>query len=186
MSVVTDLVLLTDAEPDSPPILRLNAWCEEHADGQGFKHLPVGRDAAGGHKVFMTEVYLCSGNYFPWPKLLKAFPTFPWGPYSKEISALILQDETVERWIGVHADGRLIAPSEAANELGSRLTVARAPARLVGAKVLCFNGAYWNVYCAGWTVRRDATLVGPAAAEYMIGLLGPTHPGITAVDAKDE
>lgn len=185
MSHITDMLLLTNEEPGSVPVRALNAWCKQHADGQVFKRLKIERNAPGGHKVFTTEVYACAGNFFPWEKLLEVLPSFGWDSHSAEITALILQDEAVERWIAVHADGRLVAPSHDANRLGGMLTIARAPTKIDGGLLLRFNGVYWNAESASWKDEpRDATVLLRTGAGYMLKLLGPSHPGIEAVLAE--
>jgi len=107
MSHITDMLLLTNEEPNSKPILALNAWCGKRAAGQMFKLISEKQtEKAGGGKVFTTKIYACAGNFFPWDDLIDALPKFGWTSYAAETTALVLQDEDVERWIAVHADGR--------------------------------------------------------------------------------
>ena len=133
MSVITDMVLLTNARDDSPALVDLRAWCDEHASGQRFERIPTNfghfedrgfvlkpggprpqpvpdRDEfAGGHKVFTTRIYACAGNYFPWSELLVALPKFRWrNSYEAGITIVLVKYEGGDNWIGMRADGQPI------------------------------------------------------------------------------
>lgn len=194
MSAITDMLLLTsidsadvDTDPNAP-ILAMNTWCRKHADGQEFKQITIARDATGGSKVFTTDVYACAGNYFPWEELIEALPSFGWDDYSAETTVLIVKNQDVERWIGVHADGRLIAPSLAANHHGQPLIVAQVPHPIDSSNMalLTFNGVYWCMVGARWkNTPEEATPLAPTGANYMLNLMRPAYPGIKTVPVKE-
>jgi hypothetical protein len=94
MSSLTHLILTTNADIDSEPLRRLRAWCVEHADGQTLELISTA--AAGGHKVFCDDVYMCCGNYFPLEAFLKALPTFGWDEYDAERTVLLVTSENVK------------------------------------------------------------------------------------------
>jgi hypothetical protein len=79
---------------DDEAMARLNAWCVEHDDReQQFERLDT--DAAGGTKVFTSQVWAMAGNYFPAEQLEDAFGSFGWlYPYD---AVLLIND--------VHSDG---------------------------------------------------------------------------------
>ena len=85
MSVITDMILLTNEPEMSQPVRALQAWCRENADGQEFRELST--EAAGGAKIFTRHVFACAGNYFPWRELIAALPTFGWNSYSADVSS---------------------------------------------------------------------------------------------------
>jgi hypothetical protein len=77
MSRITDMVIFTSLD-ESEAMARLNAWCAQ--DGrpgvQQFERLNT--EAAGGRKVFSSDVWAMAGNYFVWERLAEALPTFDW------------------------------------------------------------------------------------------------------------
>lgn len=76
MSLMTDMVVFA-AVGDGEAIARLNAWCTARdAGAQQFK--PLDTAAAGGNKVFCSNVWAMCGNYFPVQQFVEAFPTFGW------------------------------------------------------------------------------------------------------------
>jgi hypothetical protein len=170
MSVITDMLVLTNAEPNSKPIVALNAWCKEHADGEVFQLIHA--DKAGGGKVFTRRIYACAASHFPWRELVEAFPTFGWGPYVKEISALVLENENVERWIGIHADGRRIGRSEKEAHTPE-------PREVTHGHVIHSNGAYWNAIDGRWVAApEDATVFFGDGCSFMMNALRPQHPDV--------
>ncbi len=190
MSHITDMLLLTNEEPKSKPILALNDWCKRHASGQLFLKLEIDKPASkprrglrsGGHKVFTTEVYVCAGNFFPWRELIKTLPLFGWDEYSAETTALIVQDEAVERWIAVHADGRLVANTEKAYRLGPHTAITQVEAPSSEDRVICFKGAYWSVPQGRWVSDPDdATLLRWTGLAFMLNVLRVQQPEVEAV-----
>ncbi len=90
MSSITDMVIFAGAMDDEA-MARLNAWCAERDTerGQQFRKLDV--DAAGGVKVFTSDVWAMAGNYFPYEDLVEALPTFGW-MYPEDIVLLVDDD----------------------------------------------------------------------------------------------
>lgn len=178
MSLITDMLLLTNETPGSKPIKALNAWCEEHADGQTFKPVNVEKEA-GGLKVFCTRVYACAGNYFPWQKLLEALPTFGWDSYAAETTVLILQHEDHERWVAVHADGCPVPDAEA----GILKSYSRGPSKESGVVIRCgAPGSYgfWEVSHGRWVHElEEATVFYGSAAVRVIETLRGLNLSIT-------
>jgi hypothetical protein len=179
MSHITDMLVLTGEEPDSKPIKALNAWCEEHANGQVFNLISEKQiEKAGGCKVFTTELYACAGNYFPWEKLIEVFHTFGWGPYTEEVTALILKNENVERWIGIHADGRSIGRTE-------KEAHRREPSEVTDGHVIHSLDAYWNAIDGRWVDDPDdATVFSDAGCSFMMNALRPQHPDVGSSPRK--
>lgn len=172
MSVITDMLLLTNEEPESKPLRALHAWCEEHAEGQRFNRIDIGKQG-GGRKVFCTRVYACAGNYFPWRELLEALPTFGWDSYAAETSCLILQNEDHERWVAVHADGCPVPDTEA----GILKSYRHSPSKAAGVVIRCgAPGSYgfWEVTHGRWVHDlEDATVFYGSAAVLVIETLRP-------------
>jgi hypothetical protein len=186
VSVITDMLLLTNEEPDSEPIVALNAWCAKHANGQIFTHIAIDdhdaeakKRASGGGKVFCTNVYACAGNYFPWEKLVIALPSFGWDSYAAETTALILQDENVERWIAVHADGRRVERTR------KETWGPPEPEKRAGGHIVRWHGAYWDVINMRWTDSSEATVF-YGGLEWMLAALRPQHPGVEGVVPPEE
>lgn len=76
MSVITDMVLFTESHEDEA-VARLNAWCSENDySNQEFSRLDT--DAAGGRKVFTSQVWAMAGNHFRHEQLIEVLPSFGW------------------------------------------------------------------------------------------------------------
>lgn len=108
MSVITDLLIMThDARgPDErDPMQAVNAWCDEHADGQRFVELST--ETAGGHKVFTNRIFACSGNYFPVQDFVDAFASnaFGWNTYDAANTICLVDYEHADEVRAVRADG---------------------------------------------------------------------------------
>ena len=107
MSVITNLLIMTpdpDGEPD--PMIALNAWCDEHAEGQRFMQLNT--DNTGGHKVFTQRIFACCGNYFPVEAFTAAFAAnaFGWNEYDAANTVCLVDYEHAEELRAVRADGQ--------------------------------------------------------------------------------
>lgn len=88
MSYITKMVIYTAY--DDAAMARLNKWCAEHDEReQQFERLDM--DAAGGTKVFTSQVWAMAGNYFAAEALAEVFPTFGW--LYPEVAVLIIDDE---------------------------------------------------------------------------------------------
>lgn len=75
MSSITRMVIYTAYDDEA--MGRLNAWCAER-DERRQQFEPLNMDAAGGFKVFTSQVWAMAGNYFPHEDLIDAFPSFDW------------------------------------------------------------------------------------------------------------
>jgi len=111
MSSLSHLMILTsDTEGTNDarraPMRALNAWCDEHANGQRFALLPS--NAAGGSKVWGRAIWACCGNYFPTREFMTAFPAFGWDSYTADTTILVVRDETIhagDAWIAIDGNG---------------------------------------------------------------------------------
>lgn len=92
MSSITRMVIVA-AFGEVEAMARLNAWCVEHDDReQQFERLDT--DAAGGTKVFTSQVWAMAGNYFAAEQLEDVFGSFGWHyPYD---AVLLISDKHSE------------------------------------------------------------------------------------------
>jgi hypothetical protein len=185
MRHITDMLLLTNEEPNDPPIVALNEWCQKKADGQLFLNIEIDRGqdpprgrASGGSKVFTTRVYACAGNFFPWGELIDALPSFGWDSYSAEVTVLIVQNESVERWIAVHADGGRVGRNR-------KEAWACGPQPPVGSRVIRSNGTYWNAIHGRWVeMPDDATVFFDTGLDFALRMLRLQYPDVYSIEQK--
>ncbi len=77
MSTITDMVLFTEGYDDEA-VARLNAWCADDDTERQQQFQRLDTDAAGGSKVFTSQVWAMAGNYVRYEVLGELLPTFGW------------------------------------------------------------------------------------------------------------
>lgn len=105
MSVITDVLLITNFD-EHDAVEMLNAWCRDH-DGRQQQFARLNEDAAGGNKVFTSEMWAMAGNHFPWRELAAALPSFGWR-WPEEV-VLVVNYEHDEETHVFRGDGRRAA-----------------------------------------------------------------------------
>lgn len=105
MSSITEMVIVT-AFGEEEAMARLNAWCVEHDTERHQTFERLNTEAAGGFKVFTSNVWAMAGNYFPWFDLAKALPDFAW--LSPEDVVLVVRYHGGDETSVIRADGRRI------------------------------------------------------------------------------